>query len=131
MDLLSKLNIYLPFQLKVEFQNEIYQLEVINHVANYIRLLSRDKRTVLIQTNEKSFNLIKPLLMPVWEVSDNDSEFGIRMRAILKSVNWICLSLEHHYFMDLVRNGYDVYNLIEQGKAKDISEVSFENLFNL
>ena len=119
---LKHLSSYLPYGFKVKFKDQIGIVEGI------------DKSNLIIKYNDlifvKHYNLVKPILRPLSDLTANEvseipiiigglSSFGILNRIIIKPF----YHSNGYMLQYLFKNHYDVFGLIEKGEAVDINEL--------
>ena len=138
---------YLPYNLKIQmYGRDIEELEIVNFKSGYVRLTDDLHKTTIIQTNEKYYDNMKPILRPLTDfkklinIDDKDFVPISKLESYDEGLNikdsklWLSVEYESYLidpsdyadlpywiFKELISWHFDVFGLIEKGLAIDIN----------
>lgn len=112
--LLTDLSARLPYGIKVQYNNEIYDIDYISALYEEVNLDNPDNYTI-------GLSEIKPYLRPMSSMTEEEKE-------ILRTLKWT--KLEHHTVDWLNAHHFDYRGLIEKGLALKAPEGMYEKKIN-
>ena len=119
---LKHLTPYLPYGLQCEYKGRLYDYEVVNHIAQYIRIYLPDRTYFyLIQTNEKEFLDVKPILRPLSDLTE--AQINSLLDGDMLQYTSDLRLLRYGDIEKLFEWHFDVFGLIDKGLALDINNL--------